>query len=118
MKQKYFDICRKLASHSDHPQHKHGCVIVRGNKVVSLGYNKNSTHTRSLHPHKRLHAEVSAIVKAGEDLSNCSIYIYRETKSKTPAMSRPCESCFQLIVESGIKTVYYSVTNGYKEEYV
>ncbi len=118
MKMKFFTLAKKLSYHSDHTQHRHGSVITRRNKIVSVGYNKNRTSPRSPHKWNRLHAETVAIINAKEDLNGCEIYIYRETKHGDPAMSRPCPSCYSQIKEAGIKKIYYSVDGSFKEEIV
>lgn len=118
MKSRFFDIAKAASKHSDHPAHKLGAVIVKGNKVVSVGFNKNKTHTKSNHAWKRLHAEISAIIKAKQDLTGCSIYVYRETKNGDLGMSKPCPSCFSAIRESGIKIVYYTTETGFTKETV
>ena len=116
MKLKYFELSKKLASHSDHPQHKLGAVIVQGNRIISLGFNKNTTHTRSPHPWGRLHAEVNAIIKSKEDLVGSSIYVYRQRKDGSLARAYPCHYCLTMIKEVGISTIFYSDYDGYKME--
>jgi dCMP deaminase len=116
MKIKFFDLAKTLSKHSDHPQHKLGAVITRGNKVVSIGYNKNKTHTKSNHCWKRLHAEISAIIKARQDLTGCSIYIYREKKDGSFGLARPCHTCMLAIKEAGITKAHYTTEKGYTEE--
>lgn len=118
MKNKFFQLARSISKHSDHPAHQLGAVIVKGNKIISLGYNKNKTHTKSNHAWKRLHAEISAIIKCREDLTGTTIYVYRETKNGDLGMARPCSSCLSAIQEAGIKRICYSTDNGYKEELV
>lgn len=118
MKTKFFDVARVASKHSDHPAHRLGAVIVRGNKIISVGFNKNKTHTKSNHAWKRLHAELSAIIKAKQDITNCSIYVYRETKNGDLGMARPCESCMEAIREAGINKIFYSTPHGYLEESV
>lgn len=118
MKLKFFEICRKLALKSTHPVHHHGALIVYKNrKILGLGFNQQKTHPKASHPYKFLHAEVSALLSTeGESLKNCSVYIYRETKDKRQAMSRPCASCMKTLKEAGIQKIYYTVDNGYLEE--
>jgi dCMP deaminase len=118
MKQKFFNLAKKLSLHSTHPQHKLAAVVTRRNKVISLGFNKYKTSPRSPHPFYSLHAEVSAIINAKQDLQGCSIYVYRETKNGTLGLSRPCHSCLNAIQEAGIKVMYYCTPEGYKEEIV
>lgn len=118
MKLKFFEIAKAASKHSDHPAHKLGAVIVKGNKIISVGFNKNKTHTKSNHAWKRLHAEICAIIKTKEDLTGCNIYVYRETKLGNLGMARPCPSCLAAIQESGIKRICYTTDNGYTEEMV
>ena len=115
---KFFELCKKVSQNSDHQDHRHGSCITRGNKLISVGCNKKRTHPKSLHRFKHLHAEVSAIVNAKQDLEGCSIYIYRQIKDGTPSLSRPCDSCMMLIKEVGIKKIYYSNNGSYTEELI
>jgi deoxycytidylate deaminase len=118
MKLKFFNLARKASTYSDHPDHQHGAVIVKRNRVISIGYNKYKTSPRSNHPHSHIHSELDAILKANINLSGCSIYIYRENKHGQPAISRPCPSCQALLKSLGITTWHYSDAGGYKEEKV
>jgi deoxycytidylate deaminase len=52
MKNRFFDVAKAASKHSDHPAHKLGAVIVKGNKIISVGFNKNKTHTKSNHAWK------------------------------------------------------------------
>lgn len=118
MKLKFFEIAKAASKHSDHPAHKLGAVIVKGNKIISVGFNKNKTHTKSNHAWKRLHAEISAILKAKQDLTGCSIYVYRETKNGDLGIAKPCSSCSAAIKETGIKKIYYTIQTGFTGELV
>ena len=117
MKHKFFELARRLSKYSNHHQHKHGCVIVDKNRVVSVGFNKDKTHTKSIHKWNFLHAEISALIGLEfEKTKGCTAYIYRENKSGQPAMSRPCEACEMALKLAGIKKICYSIDNGFKEE--
>jgi deoxycytidylate deaminase len=118
MKNKFFQLARNISKHSDHPAHQLGAFIVKGNRIISLGFNKNKTHTKSNHAWKRLHAEICAIIKTKEDLTGCTIYVYRETKLGNLGMARPCPTCLAAIQEVGIKKICYSTENGYKQEII
>jgi deoxycytidylate deaminase len=116
MKVKFFDICKQVARLSDHPQHKHGAAIVKGNKIISLGFNKNKTNPNSNHIYKTHHAELDVILKSRrEDLSDCVLYIYRETKNGELGNSYPCQYCQELLKKVNIKSVCYSTPEGFKE---
>jgi deoxycytidylate deaminase len=115
MKHKFFELARKLAFKSNHHTHKLGCVIVRKNEIVSLGFNKLKTHPKSNHPFKSLHAELDAILSADrEDIRGADLYIFRETKFGNPAMAKPCKYCEAAIKEVGINRVFYSCNNGFE----
>lgn len=78
-----------------------GAVIVRGNEVISCGYNKkNKTNDVTNH------AEIIAIRKACKKLNNwrlndCKIYITLE----------PCPMCASAIRQARIKEIYYNESN-------
>jgi deoxycytidylate deaminase len=113
---KFFDLAKKVSKLSDHKHHKIGSVIVRGSKIISVGTNKIKTHPKSTHPHRSLHSEMAAILLAKQDLKECALYVFREIKNGTLALSRPCEYCWQMITESGIKKVHYTIDGGHKTE--
>lgn len=114
MKQKFFDLARTLSKHSEHSTHKHGCVIVNKSRVISVGFNKMKTTTKSTHPYPTIHAEMDAIFKARTDLRGTTLYVYRGTKDGSPSSSKPCEHCMKVIKEAGIKKIFYSVPDGYE----
>ena len=59
---------------------------------------------------------MAAILLAKQDLRDCELYVYRQKKDGSLALSKPCQYCEQLISESTIKEVHYTVTNGYRTE--
>ena len=74
-----------------------GAVIVRGDEIISFGYNKRETKKNAL-----CHAEIMAIDKAcrklgGWRLFECDIYVTLE----------PCPMCAGAIINSRIKNVYF-----------
>jgi len=94
-----------------------GAVIFRGNKVVSTGFNKMKSHPRYANEdwYYFLHAEMMAIINAKQDLTGCSIYVYREFKNGDGyALAKPCDSCMAAIIESGISRVYFTDNNNPK----
>lgn len=123
-------VAKKAAFCSDFGRSKHGCVIFYKKKdICSIGW--NSYKTSSLQTtydkyrgkpniiHCR-HAEIDAIQnffihsnKAHLKYSpnKLSIFIYREHKNGTYAMSAPCPACRKAIEEMGIKNIYYTGEN-------
>lgn len=88
-----------------------GAVITNGGRVISYGHNKDKSHPLVKNKYS-IHAEIDAILSRRYhtgSLEGATIYVYRETCSGDPAMARPCESCMRLIIEAGIRKVYYTI---------
>ncbi len=114
MKLKFFDLARKLSKKSNHHQHKLGCVIVKRNRIMGLGFNQIKTHTKSNNEFKMLHAEISALLGISyEDLEGCDAYVYREHRNGKKAMAKPCAACEQALRMAGIKRVFFTIEDGY-----
>ncbi|RZN09696.1 hypothetical protein CWO91_16845 [Bradyrhizobium genosp. SA-3] len=103
---RFLDIARVVAGWSKDPGHKVGAVLVRPNRtIVSVGYNGFPRGTDDYHQllndrdtklKRTVHAEVNAIITAGEKLDGCTLYV-------TPLY--PCASCAGIIIQSGIRKV-------------
>ena len=50
------------------------------------------------------------------DFKNVNLYIFRSYKDGNPGLARPCESCFNLIQDLGIRNIYYSDEGGFSHE--
>lgn len=117
MKARFFDLAKKMSYKSTHPEHRIGGVIVKKSRVISLGFNKPKTHTKSNHLYKNIHCELDCILSAEKgDLQGSTLYLYRENKQGVPSLSRPCKWCQVLIREVGIKAVCYTDHNSFKKE--
>jgi dCMP deaminase len=109
-KHKYFlDLAKTVASASKDPSTKVGAVIVdSNNKIVSTGYNgfvqgcdeSLMTFDRPMKYKLIIHAEANALLFSKQNLYGCKIYI----------TDAPCEECLKLILQSGIREVYFSNT--------
>ena len=76
-----------------------GAVIVKGDKIISSGYNSREKDQIATH-----HAEIIAIEKACKKLKSwrlddCDIYVTLE----------PCPMCAGAILNARIKNLYYAV---------
>ena len=103
---RFLGLASYVASWSKDPSTKVGAVIADANKrIVSLGFNgfarkindDERLNDRSVKYAMVLHAEENAILFAGRNLSDCSLYI-----SGLP----PCSHCASLIVKKKKKKVY------------
>ena len=110
----HFRTARILSYTADNrPGHRLGAVLHRGNRALSFGINSLvKTHPIQYHVTGKiyLHAEIAALIgrRHYDDLSSCSITVYREVKG-LPALAKPCAQCQIILAAAGIKKVYYSV---------
>ena len=126
MKQKFIDahmnVAEQYASLSSAKNLKVGCVIVKENRIISIGYNGTPAgwdnecestfiddygdEIRKTKP-EVLHAELNAIAKlarSGESGEGASMFVTHS----------PCIDCAKLIYQAGIETVYYR--NAYRSD--
>lgn len=107
----FMAIAQLSAMRSKDPNTQVGACIVDSNKkIVGVGYNgmpagnddlpwkrdsENSLENKYLYV---VHAEANAILNSNQkDLSNCILYV----------SLFPCNECAKLIIQSGIKEIYY-----------
>jgi len=83
-----------------------GSVIVRDNRIISMGYNgfiagcSHTSYVKDGHEQATIHSEINAIsdcAKRGVSLDNSTIYITHY----------PCINCFKSIASCGIKIIKY-----------
>lgn len=104
--QRMLQLAKFVASWSKDPSTKVGAVIVRGNALVSMGYNGFPRRVRDelerlADRETRLlftvHAELNAILQAKRDLEGMALI----------STHAPCPSCAAAIAQSGIREVYF-----------
>tara|TARA_B100001057_G_scaffold16557_1_gene15492 strand:+ start:2544 stop:2978 length:435 start_codon:yes stop_codon:yes gene_type:complete len=121
MKEKYIKahmaVAHQYAKLSSAVRLQVGCIIVKDNRIISIGYNgmptgwdnccENHIGTDSTgepilkSKPEVLHAETNAIAKlasCGESGKDASLF----------ATHQPCIDCAKIIYQSGIKEVYYA----------
>ena len=105
----YADLASRIAAESYAERAKVGCVIVKGDNIISMGYNGTVSgwdNSCELSPHQTnpevLHAEENAILKLARDGGNAA----GATVICTHAC---CLSCAKMIFRSGVRTFYYSI---------
>lgn len=111
----FIDMAKLISTMSKDPSKKIGVVIVdEHNRVVSTGFNgfprgiEDSQERLENKDYKRaitLHAEENAILYAKQDLTGCDMYIYGLP---------PCSHCAAMIIQSGIRNVYYRIPDEYE----
>lgn len=111
---RHLRLCREIATWSKDASTKVGALIVRDGKFpVSWGYNGPARMMPDEHEfftdrEKKLamtiHAELNAILNAGQDLRGCTLYVTQP----------PCSNCASQIVQTGIvRAVWLACNSGF-----
>lgn len=126
---KFFNLAKRASIFSD-CKIKMGSVIVYKNKVISIGYNTSKSHPLQKEYNKYrscddrffdtdkhsngMHCELMALnnAKKFKDLSKCSIFIYSNKKDGSPRLSKCCKACQKMLLDNGLKNIYYVDNNG------
>lgn len=112
---RYFELAKKLSKKSNHHQYKLGCVIVKGKKIVGLGYNQLKSHPKSPHKWSQIHAEFHALIGTHTaDLQGASVYVFRQNKHHELAIAKPCKCCEKMLRDCNVKRVFFTVGSGYE----
>ena len=103
----FIEISKLVAQRSPDPHTQVGAVIVQNNTILSIGYNggiSNFNYDFDWSDSSKytfcVHAESNALANAakiGANVDGADIYL---TLS-------PCKDCIKLLIQSGIKNVYY-----------
>ena len=117
----YMNIAREVSTLSRCKRKKVGCIIVKDNNILSMGYNGTPTgmdnkcedeqtdgYLNNIGVHKInyttkwyvLHAESNAIAKMARTINACEGATLYTTMS-------PCKECAKLIIQAGIKEVVF-----------
>lgn len=106
------DRAIKVASSSTCRQ-KHGAVITKGGRVLSVGINSYRNYPTTVlgggsADAFSTHAEVAAIKAARKsDLKGATLWVAR-VSSLGARLSAPCQSCMDVIMSSGVKRVVFT----------
>ena len=102
----YMNIAHEISSRSYANRLKVGAILVKNNSIISDGYNgmpygfDNVCETNEITNIEVLHAElnvISKIAKSNQSSNGSTLYV---TVS-------PCVECAKLLIQSGIKNVYF-----------
>lgn len=109
----YFFNEAKKESLKSEMNHKHGCIIVKNNKIVSRGHNhyilKNSLKKYSIHAEEdAIKNFQKQIPKNNKSKANIQIYIARCNGNKFKN-SKPCKNCRNLITYLEPSKIIYTL---------
>ena len=102
----FMNIANDSSKRSPCERLKVGCVLVKDNGMISMGYNgflSNCEHKsiiRDNHEQATIHAEMNAIcdaAKRGVSINESVAYITHY----------PCINCYKALASSGIKRIFY-----------
>jgi len=108
--QMFMEIAQVVSKRSTCFRENVGCILVRDNKIVSIGYNgpKAGEEPCDFHPEgkcqRSIHAEINAIKFAMDNNEPmCDMYVTH----------LPCPNCTKFIVQSGIiSNVFFATIYG------
>ena len=137
MNQRFFQFAKRAAQNADYKGCNKtspaiGAVAVYKGSIVATAWNTNRTSPLQQYYNKyrfasnafpaKSHCETMLIQrlrwKFGDSIQwdKVDIYLYREYRNGSPADSRCCESCYRMLIDLGIKRIFYSTAHGYVEE--
>ncbi|MFA5154407.1 MAG: deaminase [Clostridia bacterium] len=103
----YMNIAYEISKMSYASRLKVGALLVKDNSIISFGYNgmpygfDNVCETNDVTNPEVLHAESNAVIKickSTQSSEGASLYV----------TTSPCFECSKLIIQAGIKNVYYN----------
>lgn len=114
--QTYFrDLARQVATRATCPRKSVGAILVKNGHVQATGYNGSMAGEQHCddvgclmvegHCARTIHAEVNAVAQAarnGVRLEGAACYV----------TAKPCWTCLKLLVNSGVKLVWYEEDYG------
>lgn len=107
----FLNLALKVAETSD-VENRHGAVVVKNGRVLSLGVNK--WRNRGLHQGDTfeniltVHAEVDALSRVA-DTEGVIVYVARAGDNGEGRFSRPCQHCMAELIRVGVKRVVYTL---------
>jgi tRNA(Arg) A34 adenosine deaminase TadA len=110
------ELARKMAETSHYQNFRHGAVLTKGGRIISVANNSNnfSAFASRFYPHiegrATMHAELSCILNIPkQNTEGATVYVVRINKNGELKMSKPCEMCEAAMRFVGIKTVIWTV---------
>lgn len=99
-------------------KHKHGCIIAKGTKIYSKGYNHYIDDEKSCTLHSEMFAIYKMLKRSKNKLQRMTMYIVRVGPRNNFKYSKPCMHCLLNIKKYKIRKIIYTTNNFYCEEFV
>jgi dCMP deaminase len=105
------NIATRVAETSTFEKKRHGAVIVKAGRILSVGVNKwrnqDLVNSYSYSPDSTVHAEIDALSRV-EDPKGAIVYVSRVNQHGEELFSRPCERCSKALIKAQVKAVVYT----------
>lgn len=103
---------------------RHGAVLVKKNRVINTAVNRmdkshpiQQKYSRKNEPIGS-HAELRCCLGISyPELNRSTLFVARVLRNGNPALSKPCLGCQDILIDIGIRRVYYTV-NSNRFEYM
>lgn len=111
----FLKIAIKLAMANPAPKWKLAAVAVRGGRILSVGLNctQQNESPYGTKPCLR-HAETEALRRCS--IIPRTIYVARVSKKNIIKLAKPCEICYDAMVQSGVRQIIYTTNTDYGKE--
>lgn len=91
---------------------RHGAIVVKHSKILGSSPNVYKNNPKVVDPKNcSIHAEIRAMLRAGSP-KGCTLYVARMS-NVGPKLSRPCQVCYNELMELKVKRVFYTTNEGY-----
>jgi tRNA(Arg) A34 adenosine deaminase TadA len=92
--------------------HQLCALVVKRNRVLSIGYNSRKTSPLMRTAMQMLHAECEAMARCyANSLQGSEIIVARIKNSGRPGLAKPCGFCENAMRDRGIRRVYYTTNS-------
>lgn len=108
-KKGWLNMAVKMAESSNVGK-KHGAVIVRSGSLLAVGHNKWRNQAEVFDDRAKtasVHAELDALSRV-KNPAGATVYIASINKRGETKLSAPCDNCFKVLMDAGIKEIIYT----------
>lgn len=96
-----------------------GAALVDKSRLV-IGWNRSKSSPAvplwGFNDYDSIHAELSLFANGLVPGPKAKVYIFRATKDGELAPARPCKQCIKFLSTMGVKTIVYSIKDGWVME--
>lgn len=96
---RYFKLAYKASLNSDGRQ-KHGAVLVKGGRIISVGWNRMKNDPKNVTRNFSRHAEIHALAQA-KNVKGATMFVVRHNGLN----SYPCVNCQEAMMKVGVNWV-------------